>query len=62
MTQNAYFSLITHTKQLLLMTFSVTTAGIGASFRTHGRMHGQTHVRARRTVEGQTDMEVEKVI
>ena len=34
MTQNAYYSLITHTKQLLLVTFSDTTAGIGASFRT----------------------------
>ena len=37
-TQNAYFSLITHTKQLLLVTFSDTTAGIGASFRKHRRM------------------------
>ena len=27
-TQNAYFSLITHTKQLLLVTFCDTTAGI----------------------------------
>ena len=36
MTQNAYFSLIAHTKQLLLVTFCDTTAGIGASFRTHG--------------------------
>ena len=36
-TQNAYFSLITHTKQLLLVTFSDTTAGIGASFRTDTR-------------------------
>ena len=34
MTQNAYFSLITHTKQLLLVTFSDTTAGIGPSFWT----------------------------
>ena len=36
-TQNAYFSLITHTKQLLLVTFSDTTAEIGASFRTDAR-------------------------
>ena len=36
-TQNAYFSLITHIKQLLLVTFSDTTAGIGASFRTDAR-------------------------
>ena len=50
-TQNAYFSLITHTKQLLLVTFSDTTAGIGASFRTDVR-----------TAEGKTDVEVEIVI
>ena len=36
-TQNAYFSLMTHTKQLLLVTFCYTTAGIGASFRTDAR-------------------------
>ena len=48
-TQNAYFSLITHTKQLLLVTFSDTTAGIGASFRTDARTHG------RRTDGGRTD-------
>ena len=36
-TQNAYFSLMTHTKQLLLVTVCDTTARIGASFRTHGR-------------------------
>ena len=34
MIQDAYFSLLSHTKQLLLVTFSDTTAGIGASFRT----------------------------
>ena len=28
-TQNAYFSLVTHTKQLLLVTLCDTTAGIG---------------------------------
>ena len=50
-TQNANFSLITHTKKLLLVTFSDTTAGIGASFRTDAQ-----------TVEGQTDVEVEIVI
>ena len=52
-TQNAYFSLITHTKQLSLVTFSDTTAGIGASFRTDTR---------RTAAEGQTDVEVEIVI
>ena len=36
-TQDAYFSLLTHAKQLLLVTFYKTTAGNGISFRTHGR-------------------------
>ena len=58
-TQSAYFSLLTHTKKLLLVTFHVITAEIEVSFRTHGhtdaRMHG-------RTAEGQTDVEVEIVI
>ena len=52
-TQNAYFSLMTHTKQLLLVTFCYTTAGIGASF-------GHTDVGW--SEEGQTDMELEIVI
>ena len=54
-TQNAYLSLMSYTKQLLLVTLCYTTAGIGASFRTHGR---NTDART----EGQTDMEVEIVI
>ena len=33
-TQNAYFSLITYTKQLLLVIFCDPTAGNGVSFRT----------------------------
>ena len=37
-TQNEYFSLIAHTKQLLLVKFCDATAGIGASFWKHGRM------------------------
>ena len=37
MTQNAYFLLVTHTKQLLLVTFCDLTAGTGVSFRTHAR-------------------------
>ena len=41
MTQNADFSLITHTKQLLLVTFCDTTAEIGASFRTQGQTDGR---------------------
>ena len=45
-TQDAYFSLLTHAKQLLLVTFCKNAARNGASFRTHGR----------RTVDGwQTD-------
>ena len=43
-TLDAYFSFMTHTKQLLLVTFCDTTAEIVASFRTDARMHGQTDV------------------
>ena len=39
-TQDAYFSLLTHTKQLLLVTFCYTSAGIQASFRTQRRTNG----------------------
>ncbi len=35
-TQNAYFSLMTHAMQFLLVTFCVTPAGIEVSLRTHG--------------------------
>ena len=55
-TQNAYFSLMAHTKHLLLVTICCTTAGIEVSFRTDG---GRTE--DGRT-EGQTDVEVEIVI
>ena len=48
------FLLLTHTKQLLIVTFCEMTAGYGASFQTHKRTHGHT--------EGQTDLEVEIVI
>ena len=41
-TQNEYFSLIAHTKQLLFVTFCDTTAEIGASFWTHGRTDART--------------------
>ena len=34
--QNAYFSLLTHIKQLLLMILSDLAVGIGAGFWTHG--------------------------
>ena len=53
-TSNAYFSLLTHTKQLLLVTFYDNTAGIGASFWTHRWTDART--------EGQTDVEVDTVI
>ena len=36
MKQNAYFSLLTHTKQLLLVTFCDTLAGIEVSFWADG--------------------------
>ena len=57
--QNAHFLLMTHTKQLLLVTFSDNTARIGASFRTDAHTHTHTHTAA---AEGQTDVEVEIVI
>ena len=41
-TQNAYFSLMTHTKGLLLVTICETTAGIGASFQTRTDGGGRT--------------------
>ena len=41
-TQKAYFLLITHTKQLLLVMFCDPTAGTGVSFRTDARTHGRT--------------------
>ena len=41
-TQDAYFALLSHTKQRLLMKFSDTTAGIGASFLTDARMDGSS--------------------
>ena len=51
-TQDVYFSLLTHTKKLLLVTYCDPTAGIGVSFRTHGRT----------AAERQTDVEVKIVI
>ena len=41
-TPNAYFSLLTLDKQLLIATFYDTTAGIGTSFWTHGQMDAWT--------------------
>ena len=57
MTKDAYFSLLTHTKQLLLVTFCDTLAGIEVRFGRTGpdeRKHG--------TTDGQTNVEVEIVI
>ena len=57
MTKDAYFSLLTRTKQLLLVTFCDTLAGIEVSFWADG--NGRTDGR---TPDGQTDVEVEIVI
>ena len=57
MTQDAYFLLLTHTKQLLLVTVCDTLEGIEVTF---GRTEpdGTTDTRT----DGQTDVEVEIVI
>ena len=60
--QNAYFSLLTHTKQVLLVTFCHITAGNGANFWTHERTNGQTDRQTDRRTDRQTDVEVEIVI
>ena len=60
-TQDAYFSLLTHTKQLLLVTFRDKLAEIEVRFgRTEpdGRNHGTGWTEP----DGQTDVEVEIVI
>ena len=56
-THNAYFSLLTHTKKLLLVTFCDLTAKTGVSFWTHGtdRMDGTEW----NGTDGQTDVKVE---
>ena len=51
-TQGVYFSLLTHSQKLLLVTFHNTIAEIGDSFWKHRR----------RNTEGQTDVTVEIVI
>ena len=48
-TQNAYFSLLTHTKKLLLVTFCDPTAETKVSFWTDGGLteaEGQTDVKS----------------
>ena len=42
MTRNAYFSILTHTKQLLLVKFGDKLAGIEVSFWTDGTGKGTT--------------------
>ena len=42
------FSLLTHTKHLISVIFCDKTAGIGATFRTHGMMNGRTNGRTDR--------------
>ena len=58
-TQNAYFSLLTHTKQLLLVTFCDKTTESGVRFRTHGRRNTEE---GKWKTDGQTNVEVEIVI
>ena len=48
--QDYIIFILTHTKQLQVMTFYETIKGIGTSFQTHGQ------------TEGQSDIEAEKVI
>ena len=55
-TQDACFSLLTHNKQLLLVTFCDTLEGIEVSFRRDGN----TELDPER--DGQTNIEVEIVI
>ena len=57
-TQTTYFSLLTHTKQLSLVTFCETTAGIGKKRKCDGRTDVHTDGRT----EGQTDVKSEIVI
>ena len=58
-TQNAYFSLLTLTKKLLLVTFCDPTAETGVSFRTDGRNRQRNGTNG---TDGQTDVKVEIVI
>ena len=50
---------MTHTKQLLLVTFCDNTAGNGALFQTHGRKEPRTEPQTDPRTDGQTDMTVE---
>ena len=57
MTQNAYFSFLTHTKKLLLVTFYDPTAETGVSFGTHGK-----ETNTEMGMDGKTDVTIEIVI
>ena len=54
-TQNAYFSLLTHTKKLLLVTICDPTAETGVSFRTHERKRNGNGTETERKRNGWTD-------
>ena len=56
--QNAYFSLLTPNKQLLLVTFCDNITGILGGFWTHGNMGGNTD----RQRDGLIDVEVDIAI
>ena len=56
-TKNAYFSLLTPTKQLLFVTFCDTLSGIEVRFWTNGTEIGTMEGR----IVGQTDVEVKIV-
>ena len=60
-TRNAYFSLLTHTKKLLLVTFCDLTAKTGVSFWTHGT-DGTDGMDGTDGTDGQTYVMVEMVI
>ena len=57
-TQNAYFSLLTHSKQLLLVAYCDPTAEITKWDGKDGTTDGRTDTRT----DGQTNVEVEIVI
>ena len=60
--QDAYFWLLTHTKQLLLVTFCYTTAGNGANFRTHTHMDGNGRTDGRGSRNSYLDVQKCKIL
>ena len=63
-TQNAYFSLFTHTKKLLLVTYCDPTADTGVSFpasmEPHAESYTEPYIEPR--LDRQTDVTVKIVI